>query len=113
MTINYDDITDKNLLDEFVCIQKNGQAASVYKNTKVVWSYIVPDNMSNLQMHDLFAHLSYAMLAATYDEDKRVVPLLQILVEPEGAAPVLIDHKMWDVWHPTVNKIREHFLKDR
>jgi len=112
---NAGNVTDLDLYDGFVWIEKDGRAASMYYGKKVLWN-VVTDVEAVDKWHQ-YTKVCYAMLTATYDIDDQVnldIMVPKISVQPDGESkPFLIDTVYSDTGHHIINKLRDLYERTR
>lgn len=104
-------VTDLDLYNGFVWIEKDGRAASMYYGKKLLWKVVT--GVEEVNGFHLYTQVAYAMLAATYTEeeltDMDVIPV-KISVQPDGEPkPFLINATHSEVKHPIVAKLLRHY----
>ena len=108
---NAGSVTDLDLYNGFVWVEKDGRAASMYYGKKILWNVVT--GVEELERWHIYTQVSYAMLAATYtDEDlaDMGVDRVKILVQPDGGVkPFLINAVYSGVKHPIIEKLLKHY----
>ena len=110
---NAGSVTDLDLYNGFVWVEKDGRAASMYYGKKILWKVVT--GVEELDKWHIYTQVRYAMLAATHTEeelaDMDVTPV-KIAVDPDGdLKPFLIKSVYHDRGHSIINKLLKHYEK--
>jgi len=108
---NAGSVTDEDLYNGFVWVEKDGRAASMYYGKKILWNVVT--GVEELEKWHIYTQVSYAMLAATYTEEELEdmdIDRIKILVQLDGGVkPFLINAVFSDVKHSIIDKLQTHY----
>ena len=105
---NANNITDVDLYNGFVWVQKDGKAVSMYYGKKIVWNVLT--GVEEVQKMSIYTRVCYAILAANYSKTDReylVIDPVKILVEPDGVKPFPVNAVCDDSKHNIIEKLRK------
>lgn len=106
---NVNNVTDVDLYNGYVWLQKDGKAVSMYYGKKIIWSVVT--GVEELKKWHIHTQVLYAMLAAKYDDELGDIAVSQvkISVEPDGVKPFLIAAKYSDSSHAIITKLKMEY----
>jgi hypothetical protein len=108
---NAGSVTDLDLYNGFVWIEKDGRAASMYYGEKILWNVVT--GVEECDKWHQYTRVCYAMLTTTYTKDELEdmdVPEVKISVQPGGKVkPFLIKVAYSGTKHPVIGKLLKHY----
>ena len=104
-------VTDLDLYNGFVWVEKDGRAASMYYGKKILWKIVT--GVEECDKWHQYTKVCYAMLAASYQKEDLAdmdVDPVKISVQPDGEKkPFLIKAVCFDTKHSIITKLRKHY----
>jgi hypothetical protein len=112
---NAGSVTDLDLYNGFVWVEKDGRAASMYYGKKILWNVVT--GIEEASGWHIYKQVNYAMWAATYTDEELAgagIDCVKILVQPDGAGSCfLINAVCHNTKHPIIDKLRKHYERTR